>query len=291
MKESGQMTATKLTDTYTLANGVEIPIVGFGTWQTPDGDVAEASVKAALDAGYRHIDTAAAYQNEEGVGAGIRASGVARADIFLTTKLWNDDHGYDTTLRAMDASLEKLGTDYVDLYLIHWPRPLKFHDNWKETNAATWRAMEEILQAGKARAIGVSNFRPQHLDALLETASVVPAVNQIFLNPSDMQPNVVEYNKAHSILTEAYSPLGTGKIFHVPQLQEMAERYSRSIAQLVLRWSLQHEFLPLPKSVHADRIRQNGELFDFEISAEDMAVIDSLRGVAGEPTDPDTAQF
>lgn len=285
------MTATKLTDTYTLANGVEIPIVGFGTWQTPDGDVAEASVKAALDAGYRHIDTAAAYQNEEGVGAGIRASGVARADIFLTTKLWNDDHGYDTTLRAMDASLEKLGTDYVDLYLIHWPRPLKFHDNWKETNAATWRAMEEILQAGKARAIGVSNFRPQHLDALLETASVVPAVNQIFLNPSDMQPNVVEYNKAHSILTEAYSPLGTGKIFHVPQLQEMAERYSRSIAQLVLRWSLQHEFLPLPKSVHADRIRQNGELFDFEISAEDMAVIDSLRGVAGEPTDPDTAQF
>jgi diketogulonate reductase-like aldo/keto reductase len=291
MKESGQMTATKLTDTYTLANGVEIPIVGFGTWQTPDGDVAEASVKAALDAGYRHIDTAAAYQNEEGVGAGIRASGVARADIFLTTKLWNDDHGYDTTLRAMDASLEKLGTDYVDLYLIHWPRPLKFHDNWKETNAATWRAMEEILQAGKARAIGVSNFRPQHLDALLETASVVPAVNQIFLNPSDMQPNVVEYNKAHSILTEAYSPLGTGKIFHVPQLQEMAERYSRSIAQLVLRWSLQHEFLPLPKSVHADRIRQNGELFDFEISAEDMAVIDSLRRVAGEPTDPDTAQF
>lgn len=285
------MTATKLTDTYTLANGVEIPIVGFGTWQTPDGDVAEASVKAALDAGYRHIDTAAAYQNEEGVGAGIRASGVARADIFLTTKLWNDDHGYDTTLRAMDASLEKLGTDYVDLYLIHWPRPLKFHDNWKETNAATWRAMEEILQAGKARAIGVSNFRPQHLDALLETASVVPAVNQIFLNPSDMQPNVVEYNKAHSILTEAYSPLGTGKIFHVPQLQEMAERYSRSIAQLVLRWSLQHEFLPLPKSVHADRIRQNGELFDFEISAEDMAVIDSLRRVAGEPTDPDTAQF
>lgn len=285
------MTATKLTDTYTLANGVEIPIVGFGTWQTPDGDVAEASVKAALDAGYRHIDTAAAYQNEEGVGAGIRASGVARADIFLTTKLWNDDHGYDTTLRAMDASLEKLGTDYVDLYLIHWPRPLKFHDNWKETNAATWRAMEEILQAGKARAIGVSNFRPQHLDALLETASVVPAVNQIFLNPSDMQPNVVEYNKAHGILTEAYSPLGTGKIFHVPQLQEMAERYSRSIAQLVLRWSLQHEFLPLPKSVHADRIRQNGELFDFEISAEDMAVIDSLRRVAGEPTDPDTAQF
>lgn len=285
------MTATKLTDTYTLANGVEIPIVGFGTWQTPDGDVAEASVKAALDAGYRHIDTAAAYQNEEGVGAGIRASGVARADIFLTTKLWNDDHGYDTTLRAMDASLEKLGTDYVDLYLIHWPRPLKFHDNWKETNAATWRAMEEILQAGKARAIGVSNFRPQHLDALLETASVVPAVNQIFLNPSDMQPNVVEYNKAHNILTEAYSPLGTGKIFRVPQLQEMAERYSRSIAQLVLRWSLQHEFLPLPKSVHADRIRQNGELFDFEISAEDMAVIDSLRGVAGEPTDPDTAQF
>jgi diketogulonate reductase-like aldo/keto reductase len=285
------MALTKLTDTYTLANGVEIPIVGFGTWQTPDGDVAKDSVKAALDAGYRHIDTAQAYENEEGVGEGIKASGVPRGDIFLTTKLWNDDHGYESTLHAMDESLRKLGTDYVDLYLIHWPRPVKFHDDWKEVNAETWRAMEEIYKAGKARAIGVSNFLPHHVDELLKSAQVAPMVNQIFLNPSDMQPDVVAYNNAHNMVSEGYSPLGTGKIFQVPQLQEMAARYGRSIAQLVLRWSLQHGFLPLPKSVHADRIRSNGELFDFEISPADMATIDGLHGVAGEPTDPDTAQF
>lgn len=285
------MALTKLTDTYTLANGVEIPIVGFGTWQTPDGDVAKDSVKAALDAGYRHIDTAAAYENEEGVGEGIKASGVPRGDIFLTTKLWNDDHGYDTTLKAMDESLKRLDTDYVDLYLIHWPRPVKFHDDWKEVNAETWRSMEEIYKAGKARAIGVSNFRAHHVDELLKSAQIAPMVNQIFLNPSDMQPEVVAYNNAHNMVSEGYSPLGTGKIFQVPQLQEMAERYNRSIAQLVLRWSLQHGFLPLPKSVHADRIRSNAELFDFEIAPEDMATIDGLHGVAGEPTDPDTAQF
>lgn len=282
---------TKLTDTYTLSNGVEIPVVGFGTWQTPDGDVAEESVEAALAAGYRHIDTASAYENEEGVGNGIKKSGIPRADIFLTTKLWNEDHGYEATRKAIDTSLAKLGTDYVDLWLIHWPNPQSFRDSWQQSNSETWRAMEEALKAGKTRAIGVSNFRAHHMDELLKTAEITPMVNQIFLNPSDMQPDVVEYNKAHSMLTEAYSPLGTGRIFQVPQLQEMAEKYGRSIAQLVLRWSLQHGFLPLPKSVHADRIRQNGELFDFEISAADMAVIDGLHGVAGEPADPDTATW
>lgn len=282
---------TKLTDTYTLSNGVEIPIVGFGTWQTPDGDVAKASVETALQAGYRHIDTAAAYGNEESIGAGIKASGVPRSELFLTTKLWNGDHGYDATKQAIDKSLTKLGTDYVDLYLIHWPNPIKFRETWQETNAETWRAMEEILQAGKARAIGVSNFRPQHLDELAKTANVFPMVNQIFLNPSDLQPAVVAYNQAHHLLSEAYSPLGTGKIFGVKKLQKMADRYGKSVAQLVLRWSLQHDFLPLPKSVHADRIRENGALFDFELSHHDMAVIDALHGVAGVAADPDTANW
>lgn len=282
---------TKLTDTYTLSNGVEIPIVGFGTWQTPDGAVAKASVETALQAGYRHIDTAAAYGNEESIGSGIKASGVPRNELFLTTKLWNGDHGYDATKQAIDKSLTKLGTDYVDLYLIHWPNPVKFRETWQETNAETWRAMEEILQAGKARAIGVSNFRPQHLDELAKTANVFPMVNQIFLNPSDLQPEVVAYNQAHHMLSEAYSPLGTGKIFGVKELQKMADRYGKSVAQLVLRWSLQHDFLPLPKSVHADRIRENGELFDFELSHHDMAVIDALHGVAGLAADPDTANW
>lgn len=280
-----------LEDTYTLSNGVEIPIVGFGTWQTPDGEVAKQSVKAAIDAGYRHIDTAAAYGNEDSVGEGIKASGIKRDDLFLTTKLWNDDHGYDSTIKAMDHSLKELDVDYVDLYLIHWPNPVKFRDNWQEVNAETWRAMEDLLESGKTRAIGVSNFRGEHLNELMQTANVTPMVNQIFLNPSDMQQEVVDYNNEYNILSEAYSPLGTGKIFQVPELQAMAKRYNKSVAQLVLRWSLQLGFLPLPKSVHADRIKENAQLFDFEISPEDMKTIDGLHGVAGLATDPDTTDF
>ena len=282
---------TKLTDVQTLSNGVEIPIVGFGTWQTPDGDVAKASVEAALAAGYRHIDTAAAYGNEESVGAGLKASGLNRHDYFLTTKLWNSDHSYQEALKAVDQSLLRLDTDYLDLYLIHWPNPAALRDQFDNQIAETWRAMEEILKSGKARAIGVSNFRVHHFDTLMKTASVAPMVNQIFLNPSDLQPEVVAYNEAHNIISEAYSPLGTGKIFDVPALQKMAERYNKSVAQLVLRWSLQHDFVPLPKSVHADRINENAELFDFELSHHDMELIDQLHGVAGEATDPDTATF
>lgn len=282
---------TKLTDTYTLSNGVEIPIVGFGTWQTPSGEVAKDSVKAALDAGYRHIDTAAIYGNEASVGEGLKASGVDRHDIFLTTKLWNSDRGYDNTLKAIDTSLAKLGTDYVDLYLIHWGNPKAFRDNWQESNAETWRAMEEILKSGKARAIGVSNMRVKHLEELFKTANTKPMVNQLFLNPSDMQEEVTKFDTDNGILNEAYSPLGTGKIFGVPELQKMAERYGKSVAQLVLRWSLQHDFLPLPKSVHAERIQENAQLFDFELSHHDMELIDGLHGVAGLAQDPDTVSF
>ncbi len=282
---------TKLTDTYTLANGVEIPIVGFGTWQTPSGDVAEASVMSALNAGYRHIDTAAIYGNEESVGAGIKKSGVNRQDLFLTTKLWNNRRDYQSALGGIDESLQKLGTDYVDLYLIHWGNPLASRDHWQEANAETWRAMEDILKSGKARAIGVSNFRVKHLNELFKTATVKPMVNQLFLNPSDMQEEVTAFNRENGILNEAYSPLGTGKIFGVEALQKMAARYGKSVAQIVLRWSLQHDFLPLPKSVHEERIVENGQLFDFELSHHDMALIDELHGVAGLSQDPDLATF
>ncbi|KAF0334650.1 aldo/keto reductase [Pediococcus acidilactici] len=281
----------KLTDTYTLNNGVKIPVIGFGTWQSKDGEEAYQAVKAALDAGYRHIDTAAAYGNEESVGKAIKDSGVAREDLFVTSKLWNEDHGYEATKKALDLSLQKLGLDYLDLYLIHWPNPVKFRDEWQQKNAESWRAMEEALEAGKVRAIGVSNFRPHHLDELLKTAKVTPAVNQIFLNPSDTEDEVVAYNKEHGILSEAYSPLGTGKIFSIPELKEIAEKYHKSVAQVVIRWSLQHGFLPLPKSVHAERIQQNTEVFDFELSADDMKTIDDFHGQAGAPTDPDTATF
>lgn len=282
---------TKLTDTYSLNNGTKIPIVGFGTWQTPDGQVAYDSVLAALKAGYRHIDTAAAYGNEDSVGKAIADSGVAREDLFVTTKLWNADHGYETTKAALETSLQKLGLDYVDLYLIHWPNPAAMRDNFEQLTADTWKAMEELYASRKARAIGVSNFRPKHLDVLLKTAKVVPAVNQIFLNPSDMEDEVVAYNEAHGILSEAYSPLGTGKIFGIPELKTIAAKYNKSVAQVVLRWSLQNGFLPLPKSVHADRIEQNTELFDFELSAADMETIDGMHGVAGLANDPDQVNF
>ncbi|KAF1302327.1 MULTISPECIES: aldo/keto reductase [Enterococcus] len=280
-----------LKDTYKLANGVEIPVVGFGTWQTPSGEVAEESVLAALKAGYRHIDTAAAYGNEESVGKGIKASGVPREELFITTKLWNKHHSYALAKQAIEDSLTKLGVDYLDLYLIHWPNPIDFRENWEQANAEAWRAMEEAVEAGKIRAIGVSNFRPHHLDALLKTAKIKPVVNQIFLNPSDLQPEVVAYNDAHDILSEAYSPLGTGKIFDVPELKEVADKYNKTVAQVVLRWSLQHGFLPLPKSVHDERIKENTELFDFELTAEDVKLIDGLHGVAGLAKNPDEATF
>lgn len=280
-----------LTDTYKLSNGEKIPVVGFGTWQTPDGEVAEASVLAALKAGYRHIDTAAVYKNEESVGRAIAKSGIPREEIYVTTKLWNDGHSYEGAKNALDESLSKLGLDYVDLYLIHWPNPVAIRDTWKEGNAEAWRAMEEAVEAGKAKSIGISNFMPHHIDALLETAKVKPVVNQIYLNPSDMQAAVVAHNKKHDILTEAYSPLGTGNIFEIAELQVLAGKYDKTVAQIVLRWSLQHGFLPLPKSVTESRIIENGQLFDFELAEEDMQAIDQLKGAAGIASNPDEKNF
>lgn len=202
--------AGSLTDTHRLSNGVEIPILGFGTWQTPDGDTARDCVKAALDAGYRHIDTAWVYGNEISVGEGIRASGVNRGDIFLTTKHWVTERGYEKTKAAIDVSLKNLGVDYLDLYLIHWPCVAKISPDWKEINASTWRGFEEAYRAGKIRALGVSNFEPLHLDALLETAEVAPCVNQIEFHPGYTQPENVKRCRELGIAVEAWSPLGCG---------------------------------------------------------------------------------
>lgn len=285
------MMMKSLTDTYKLSNGVGIPCVGFGTWQTPDGQVAVDSVKAALAAGYRHIDTAAAYGNEESVGQGIRESGVDRKDIFITTKLWNDDHGYDRTMAAFDASMKNLGLDVLDLYLIHWPNPIKYRDEWQQANAGTWKAFEELYKAGRVRSIGISNFRAHHIDALMQTATVAPMVNQIRLCPGDPQTTLVEYCRKMDMLLEAYSPLGVGRIFEEPRMQALAEKYGRSIAQVSIRWSLQMGFLPLPKSVTAARIAENAKVFDFELSDEDVRLISGMTGSCGTATDPDTATF
>ena len=275
-----------LTDTYTLANGMKIPKIGFGTWQSKDGDEAYKAVKWALEAGYRHIDTAAIYGNEESVGQAIKDSGIPREELFITTKLWAVGTTKDAAAE-IDESLRKLDLDYVDLYLIHWPNPKAFRPNYVERNTAVWKAMEEAVKAHKIRAIGVSNFHPRHLEPLLEIAEIKPVVNQIMVNPSDQQEEVVAFNKAHNILTEAYSPLGTGKIFEIAELADLAKKYDKTVAQVVLRWSLAKGYLPLPKSVTESRIKENAEIFDFDLSEEDIAFIDGLRGQAGFARNPD----
>lgn len=285
------MAFQSLEDTYTLNNGVKIPVIGFGTWQTPDGEVAEESVLAALNAGYRHIDTAAAYGNEESVGRAIKKSGVNRHDLFVTTKLWNSDHGYDKTKAAIDTSLEKLGLDYLDLYLIHWPNPAAMRDNWAELNAESWRAMEEAVKAGKIRAIGISNFRKHHIDELMKTAEITPAVNQNFLNPSDLQPEVTAESTRLGMLNEAYSPLGTGGLLGNKTVAGVANNHGKSPAQVLIRWSLQHDFLPLPKSVHAEYIKANADVFDFELTPDEMQLLDELHGTTGVANDPDKVDF
>ena len=279
------------TDMYRLANGVGIPCIGFGTWQTPDGEVAVNSVRCAIEAGYRHIDTAQAYRNEGGVGQAIRESGVPREELFITTKLWNANHSYDLVMSSFEESMEKLGLEYLDLFLIHWPNPAAFRDHWAEANAESWKAMEELYKAGKIRSIGVSNFRPHHLEELLKTAEIVPMVNQIRLCPGDTADETVEWCRKHDILLEAYSPLGVGRIFEVPEMQALAEKYQRTIAQICIRWSLQRGYLPLPKSVTPSRIVENLKVFDFELSEEDVQLIADLKGCVGYAADPDTTRF
>ncbi len=274
-------------DTYRLSNGVNIPCIGFGTWQTPNGEVAVEAVKAAIRAGYTHIDTAQGYGNEESVGRAIRESGVKREELFITTKLVNDYHSYDLVMTSFAESLKKLGLDYVDLFLIHWPNPLKYRDRWEEANAESWKAMEELYEAGKIRAIGISNFRKHHIDALLKTAKVRPVVNQIRLCPGETQDELVAYSRSQGMILEAYSPLGTGKIFEVPEMKRLAEKYKRSIAQVCIRWSLQQGYLPLPKSVTASRIEENIRVFDFELDEEDVKLISGLKGCVGLSGDPD----
>lgn len=276
-----------LTDTYELRNGVRIPCVGFGTWQTPNDQIGYEAVRHALEEGYRHIDTAAIYGNEEAVGQAVIDSKIPRNEIFLTTKLWGDDYGYETTKKAFQKSLDKLQTDYVDLYLMHWPNPVKFRDRWAENNSETWRAIEELYEEGKIKSIGVSNFEIRHLEALLKTARVKPMVNQLKLCPGDVKEDLIAFCDKHGILAEAYSPLGTGKVFEVPELKELAEKYGVSVGRLCIRWSLEQGFLPLPKSVTPKYIEENTRLFDFTIEPEDVRAIAGLTDCCGVPRDPD----
>ncbi len=259
-----------------LSNGVRIPCVGFGTWQTPSGDVARDSVRKALEVGYRHIDTAAAYGNEVSVGEGLRLSGVKREDVFVTTKHWTDSRGCKQTVAAAEKSLMALGLDYLDLYLIHWPAVEKISPDWASLNADTWQGFEKLYRDGKVRAIGVSNFLPEHLEALKATAEVMPVVNQIEFHPGYMQNDVVDYCRANGMLVEAWSPLGCGRLLSDPLVEKIAAAHGKSAAQTCVRYAMQHGHLPLPKSVHAERIAANAEVFDFALTDEEMAALDAM---------------
>lgn len=279
-------------NTYTLENGVKIPVLGFGTWQIAAGKTAKDAVLAALDAGFSHIDTAEMYGNEESIGEALKESGKKRSDLFITSKLDNTAHSYELATKALDRSLSDLKTDYLDLFLIHWPNPKAFRDeNWEKHLQETWRALEDAYDAGKIKAIGVSNFRPKHLEVLEKTQRIKPMVNQIRICPGDLDLLTIDYCQKHNILLEAYSPFGRGEVFSDPTLNALAKKKGHTVGQICLRWSLQNKFLPLPKSVHPDRMKENTEVFDFELTESEMRQIDALKDIAGHATDPDTADF
>lgn len=279
-----------ITDTFKIYNGAEIPCMGLGTWQSKD-DTATAAVLSALALGYRLIDTAAAYGNEKGVGAGIKQSGLKREEIFVTSKLRNADHGYKATLDAFDLTMEKLGLEYLDLYLIHWPNPVQFRTHWEAATAGTWAAFEELYKKGKIKAIGVSNFMPHHIDTLMKTAKIKPMVNQLKLCPSVTQPEAVEYCRKNGIVVEAYSPFGTGGIFKVEEMRRLADKYGKTIGQICLRWCLQKGFVSLPKSANPMRIKENTEIFDFELTDKDIDLISNLKGFVTDIPRPDEILF
>lgn len=281
-------TLKTIADRYTLSNGETIPCVGLGTAGLKDSDETVELVKAALGMGYRHIDTAAAYGNEAAVGRAIRESEIPRSEIFLTTKLDGPDHGYQKALDACQASLDRLGLDYVDLYLIHWPRPEESYSDWQEANRETWRAFAKLIELKKIRSAGISNFHARHIDALLEGSDLKSSVNQIKLCPGVTQPDVVDYSRRHDMILTAYSPLDRGEILAAKPVMNLARKYGKTAAQVVLRWSLEMGFVPLPKSSNRDRLAENMDLFDFELTEDERTELTELEGYAKPASDPDS---
>lgn len=266
-----------------LYNGVNLPEIGFGTWHIKDENVLEDALITAIKLGYKHIDTAAKYQNEEFIGNILKKNNVPRDKIFITSKLWNDNKGYKETLKAFEETLKRLQTEYLDLYLIHWPMT---SENWEEMNWETWRAFEKLYNDGRVKAIGVSNFLIQHLESLKKNINIMPMVNQIEFHPGLMQNDTVEYCKKNNIIVEAWSPLGSGRMLENVELNEIANKYNKSVAQICIKWCLQNNVVPLPKSTHHERIKENIDIYDFCISNEDMEYINSMNYFAGSGLNP-----
>ena len=273
-------------DTYTLNNGVKIPCVAYGTYKAKDEYGADI-IATAVEEGYRYFDTASYYETEEYVAEAIRRSGLPREEFFIATKLWKEEMGYEEALAAFERSAKRLNTDYIDLYLIHWPKPTPDCKDWKQLDIDTWRALEKLYKEGKVRAIGVSNFLPHHLDNILENCEIKPMVDQIEYHAGYTQEATVQYCKQHNILVQAWSPISRGRIFHDVTLIELAEKYQVSVAKLALRFCVQNGIVPLPKAASRERMRQNMDLFDFEISDEDMKRINTIPQVGWSGEHPD----
>ncbi|MDE6957718.1 MAG: aldo/keto reductase [Lachnospiraceae bacterium] len=279
-------------DCYTLSNGVRIPSVGFGTYKAADGKSIEI-LKIAIETGYRYFDTASFYGTETFVRDAIKDSGIRREDFFIASKLWKDEMGYENVKQAFARTLENLGTNYLDLYLIHWPLPAPDYEDWKTLNTETWRALEELYEEGKIRAIGLSNFLPHHIENIVKSCKVKPMVNQLEFHPGYTQEAAVRYCQERGILVQAWSPIGRGRVLADAMMLEMAEKYQVSTAQICLRYALQRGIVPLPKSSTAERMRQNQDIFAFELSQEDMYRIDTMpqTGWSGEHPDRERMKF
>ena len=277
------MKITDITGTVSLSNGTKMPYLGLGVYLVKDGAEVENSIKNALKAGYRHIDTASLYGNENGVGNAVNHSDILRSDIFITTKVWNSDQGFDSTLKAFDQSLKLLNMSYIDLYLVHWPVKGKFND--------TWKALEQIYKSGRAKAIGVSNFHVHHLQDLFSTAEVMPMINQVEFHPYLVQQPLIDFCKQNNIQFQAWSPLMQGNVINIELLKELAAKYKKTVAQVVLRWNLQKGVVTIPKSIRPERIVENSQIFDFELLREDLNKIDTLDKNLRVGADPDNFNF
>lgn len=271
-----------------LNNGKIIPSIGFGTWKLKNNEETVEIIKEAIKCGYRHIDTAFAYGNEETIGKGIKESNIDRKDLFITGKLWNDDRGYENIINACKRTIKNLNCEYLDLYLIHWPASKAVHDDWIEINKETWQALEYLYEQGLVKAIGVCNFKINQLEELIKTAKIKPMVNQIEFHIGVYNKDILDYCNRNNIVVEAWSPLGSGKLFKVEELKLMASKYNVSVAQLCIKWCLQNNTLPLPKSKNIERIKNNLDVFNFEITNEDMEYLNNFRKVGSSGLDSET---